>query len=166
MSGRLAALVFAITLSGTLAACGRPVTPAELEAYESRSYAGQSRQKVFAASVTALRSLGYEVVLADAATGRVKTAPKVVVVHAVRTSSSTAIAAGDSVAWTIDVSAENGGARVHAEPRLYSAGQSVAATRLNQQYAESTFSTLYQEIADNLVGEAKTTSAAAKRRHD
>jgi hypothetical protein len=153
-----------VALSLLVAGCGRTVTPAELEAYEQHGYAGQSRGAVFKATVTALRSLGYDVVLADASSGRVKTAPKVVVVHAARTSSSTAIVAGDSVAWTVDVSGDTHGARVHAEPRLYSAGQSVPPERLNQEFADKMFSTLYSEIATNLPGQTTTTSASTPKR--
>lgn len=159
-------LLLGLALSLLVAGCGRAVTPAELEAYEQHAYTGQARGTVFKATVTALRSLGYEVVLADAAAGRVKTAPKVVVVHAARTSSTTAIAAGDSVAWTIDVGGDAHGAHVHAEPRLYRAGEAVPSERLNHDYAEKMFSTLYSEIASNLPGQASTTSALAPKRRD
>jgi hypothetical protein len=142
-------------------ACGRTVTPAELDAYESRSYAGYDKKQVLRATVTALRSLGYEVVAVDDKAGRVKTAPKLVVVHAARTSSTTAVAVGDSIAWTVDVSTATRGASVHAEPRLYSSGQAVEATRLNHDYADRTFKTLYSEIESNLA--PATTSADLKR---
>jgi hypothetical protein len=139
------------------------VTPAELRDYETRSFRGHGNAEVFKASLVALRSQGYQIVSVDPAGGRIKTGPKLVVVHAARTGAGTAIAAGDSVAWTLDVSAAGNGATVHAEPRLYSAGQAVEATRLNHDYADRLFATLYREIEDNL-SFATTTSAVTPRR--
>lgn len=164
--GSLRRSVVAIAFVASLAACGRPVTPAELAAYQEHSYAGHSRDEVFKAAVVALKTLGYDVVSVDAASGRVKTAPKVVAVHAARTSAYTAVAASESVAWTLDVASAVGGARVHAVPRLYSAGRSVDAAHMNHAYAEGAFATLYAEIDSNLsraplaTGTTKTTGAS------
>jgi hypothetical protein len=158
MKRSVLALAFVALVSAT--GCGRTVTPDELDRLEARSYEGHGKAEVLKATVTALRSLGYEVVSVDKASGRIKTAPKTVVVHAARTSSSTAVATGDAVAWTIDVSAASGGARMHAEPRLYSAGQNVEATRLSETYAQRLFSTLYGEIDTSLPGSTTTTAAA------
>jgi hypothetical protein len=158
MTRSLLTLAFVALLSNAVG-CGRPVTADELDRLEARSYQGRSRGEVLKATVTALRSLGYEVVSVDQAAGRVKTAPKIVVVHAARTSSSTAIASGDAVAWTIDVSGAKGGAQLHAEPRLYSGGQNVETTRLNETYAQRLFTTLYGEIDSSLPGTATTTTA-------
>lgn len=157
-TGLAASALLLLALGG----CGRTVTPAELDGYETRSFDGYDKKQVLNATVVALRSLGYEVVAVDAASGRVKTAPKLVAVHAVRTSSSTAVATGDSVAWTIDVAPAAHGAKMHAEPRLYAHGQSVDATRLNFDYADRTFKTLYAEIQSNL--SPTTTSADLDRK--
>jgi hypothetical protein len=148
-----------LVLAFSFAGCGRTVSPAELRAFEARSYHGHPKAKVYNATIVALKSQGYEIVATDAAAGRIKTGPKLVVVHAARTSSSSAIASGDSVAWTIDVASSSDGTELHAEPRLYSAGQSVETTRLNYDYAQRLFSTLYREIEDNLPGRATTTAA-------
>ena len=153
------ALVFGLVLA--LSACGRAVTPAELDAYEAHSYEASSKDQVVQATVTALRSLGYEVVAVDNATGRIKTAPKVVVVHASRVSSSTAVASSDTLAWTIDVTAAGRGANLHAEPRVYSAGQALEATKMNSEYARRTFATLYTEIDSNLSTPATPSSASS-----
>jgi hypothetical protein len=161
MTRSLLALAFVALVSA--AGCGRPVTADELDRLEARSYQGRSRGEVLRATVTALRSLGYEVVSVDQTAGRVKTAPKLVVVHAARTSSGAAIASGDAVAWTIDVSAARGAAQLHAEPRLYSAGQNVEATRLNEAYAQRLFATLYGEIESSLPGTATTTAGPARK---
>lgn len=162
MRGHRLLAVALILACASLAACGRPVTAAELDGLETRSYAGRSREEVVRATVTALQSLGYEVVAVDAKSGRVNTAPKLVVVHAARVSSGTAVAMGDSIAWTIDVTPSAGAAQLHAEPRLYSAGQSRPATDLNSEYATRAFSTLYGEIERNLPGSASTTSVAVR----
>jgi hypothetical protein len=143
-------------------ACGRTVTPAELRDFEARTYSSHSKSQVYKATLIALRSQGYEIVATDGE-NRIKTGPKLVVVHAARTSSSTAIASGDSVAWTIDVAPEPKGTSVHAEPRLYSGGQAVDATRLNYSYAQRLFATLYGEIEQNLEGTAAPTAAKLAR---
>jgi hypothetical protein len=157
-SARIIAFVASLGLV-SLTACGRTVTPAELQAYEDHSYDGQSKADVFRATIIALKSLGYEIVDADAARGHIKTAPKLMVVQAARTSSTTAMAVGSSVAWTIDVSPSSGGAALHALPRLYRAGESVDPNRLNADFADRTFSTLYAEIESNLTSHTTTTSA-------
>ena len=151
-------VVFLFGLVVMLSACGRTVTPAELEHYESHSFAGDKKQ-VYRATVTALRSLGYEVVASDEGAGRVKTAPKVVVVQAAQTSSYTAVAASASIAWTINVTSDARGAVVHAEPRIYSAGTAVDASNMSSDYADRTFHTLYDEIQSNLPGTTTPTSA-------
>jgi hypothetical protein len=138
----------------------RMVTPAELATFESHGYAGRSQAQLFAATVTSLKSLGFDVVLADKGAFRIKTAPKVVMVHAVASSSSTAVAMSDTVAWTIDVTAGPSGAALHAEPRLYSAGQSIEATKLNYDFADKMFKTLYDEIDSNLPGGAPAPAVA------
>ena len=145
-----------------LAGCGRTVTPEELDHYESRSFAGDKKQ-VYRATVTALRSLGYEVVASEETSGRVKTAPKIVNVQAAATSRYTAVAASNTIAWTITVTPGPNGAVVHAEPRLYSAGNSVEATQLNSDYADRTFNTLYDEIQSNLPGTTTPTSARVSK---
>jgi hypothetical protein len=150
-----------VVLCVALAGCGRTVTPAELDRYETRTYAGHSRAEAFHATVTALKSLGYEIALADEDSGRVKTAPKIVAVHAAAVSSYHAVATGDAVAWTVDVASADGGATVHAVPRPYSAGQALEPTRLNADFADRTFRTLYAEIESNLSSQTTTSSAPA-----
>ena len=132
-----------------MTAC-RIVTPQELVDFETHAYPGRSQSEVFAATVTALKAIGYEVVLADKAAFRVKTAPKVVMVHAAATSSNTAIATSDTVAWDIDVLAASGGASMHAEPRLYRGGSSVESSNLMFDFADNLFRTLYTEIDSDL----------------
>jgi hypothetical protein len=66
-----------------VASCARTITPAEVEELGRRSYPGRAPSELMTASQTASMTLGYEIVVADASSGRIKTAPKVVVVHAV-----------------------------------------------------------------------------------
>jgi hypothetical protein len=127
------------------------MTPAELAQHESHPYPGHSKSQVFSAATSALRSLGYEIVTSDAASGRIKTAPKLVTVTAYG-SSSTAVASGNSLAWTLDVSSGDDGAMLHAEPRGYSAGQLVEASRMNGSFLERSFETLYGEIDEDMPG--------------
>src|SRR5687768_11137187 len=81
------------------------VTPADLERNGTKVYPGQDPGRLVKASALALRTLGYEVVLEDAASGRVKTAPKVVQVVAVGTGTSirTAHAYANEIAWSLEI---------------------------------------------------------------
>ena len=142
-------LFAALLAIGATAGC-RIVTPQELVNFETHAYPGRSQADVFAASVTALKSIGYEVVLADKSAYRIKTAPKTVMVHAAATSSSTAMATSDTVAWNIDVLGASDGASMHAEPRLYRGGASVDSSTLNYDFADNMFRTLYGEIDSDL----------------
>ena len=153
------ALAVLVALILLVAGCGRLVTPAELERFGTRSYAGQPRDRVFRATTTALRSLGYDVVLVDDRSGRVKTAPKLVMVNAVA-GNYTAHATESSLAWTVDVRTEGANTIVHAEPRAYVASQSMPATQLNSDFAERSFRTLFAEIDGNLPAAGELTDAA------
>jgi hypothetical protein len=155
---RLAFLAFLVAFAAS--AC-RIVTPQELADFETHHYPGRSQAEVFAATVTALKAIGYEVILADKAAYRIKTAPKTVVVHAAATSSSTAVATSNAVGWNIDVLAASGGASMHAEPRLYSAGSSIDPSTLNYDYADNMFRTLYTEIDSDLAPPGVTPPAPA-----
>ncbi len=133
----------------------RVMTPAELEQHESHPYAGQSKARVFEATSTALRSMGYEIVVRDAASGRLKTAPKLIMVRAV-SDGYNAMASSREIAWTVDVSDASGGTVVHAEPRGFAGGQSVDASHMDASFLESSFDTLYSEIESNLPKAAAT----------
>jgi hypothetical protein len=141
----------AVAAGPLLVACGMPMTPADLAQHETHPYPGHTRSQVFTAATSALRSLGYDIVASDATSGRIKTAPKLVTVTAYG-SSSTAVASGNSLAWTLDVSSGDDGAVLHAEPRGYSAGQLVEASRMNGSFLERSFETLYGEIDEDMPG--------------
>jgi hypothetical protein len=165
MSAR--AYLLAVVFGASLAMLGcRLVTPQELVNFETHVYPGHTQAQVFDATVLALKSIGFDVVVADKAAFRIKTAPKVVVVHAAATSSSTAVASSDTVAWNIDVLSASDGASMHAEPRLYRAGSSVDTSTLLYDFADNMFRTLYSEIDSDLPppGQAPpaATSGAAK----
>jgi hypothetical protein len=134
-----------------LVACGMPMSPAQLAQHEEHPYPGHTKAQVFSAATSALRSLGYEIVTSDAASGRIKTAPKLMTVTAYA-GSSTAVASDNSLAWTLEVSSGDDGALLHAEPRGYSAGQLVDASRMNGSFLERSFATLYGEIDDDMPG--------------
>jgi hypothetical protein len=144
-------MVLAIAVASTaivVTGC-RPITAAELEQYGTRTYPGRSKGQMMRVIGTSLRSLGYEIALIE--DGRVKTAPKLVVVHASGNEYG-ARATGSSVAWTIDVSSSGSNAIVHAMPRGYEAGQAIEATKFNYDYAKKAFQTLFDEIDSNLPG--------------
>jgi hypothetical protein len=149
----------ALALAGATAC--RIVTPQELVDFETHAYPGRSQSDVFTATVTALKAMGYEVVLAERAAFRIKTAPKVVMVHAAATSSSTAVATSDTVAWDIDVLAASGGASMHAEPRLYRGSSSVQPSDLLFDFADNLFRTLYTEIDSDLPHTGKPPPASS-----
>jgi hypothetical protein len=140
---------FLLACAFLVGACAEPMSPADLAKNEVHPYPGRTKAEVFKASVAALKTLGYEVVTTDAASGRIKTSPKLVTVTAYG-NGTTAVASANSVAWTLEVSDVSGGASVNAEPRGYSAGQAVGPERMNAAFLERTFATLYSEIDDNL----------------
>lgn len=128
-----------------VAGCARPVTPAELQDWGTRTYAGTSRGATFKACVTAVRTLGYDVASADAGSGQLRTAPKVVAVTVVGNQYA-AQAASTSIAWDIDVGTSSDGIVVHATPRGYQADQEIPSSQMNAAYAKRAFETLFSEI--------------------
>jgi hypothetical protein len=126
-----------------------PLSPADLARNENHAYPGRSKAQVFHATVTALRSLGYEVIVNEPGTGLIKTAPKVMAAVAYGNAYG-AVATENSVGWTIGVTPITGGVGLHADPRGYSGGQAVAADQMNGEYLERLFATLFAEIDTNL----------------
>ena len=136
-------------LSLTLLAACRTVTPAELQDWGTRTYAGTTKPAAFKASMSAVRALGYDIASTDAGTFQLRTAPKLVNVVA-SGSSYGAQAVDNSMAWDIDVSDSAAGVVVHATPRGYSGGQSIPATKFSQSYAKKAFETLFGEIEHDM----------------
>jgi hypothetical protein len=143
-------LPFAIAAT-TLAACMRTITPDEIEQHGTKPYPGKSQAQVMKASVVALKTLGFEVVVADAASGKVKTAPKTIQVSAVGGAYS-ATAIEDALSWTLDVDAASNGSVIHAHPRSYRNGQPLDERNLGYNYMNRAFTDLFKEIDDNLPG--------------
>lgn len=145
-------VVFGVAIAP--AACAPALTPSDVERNGTRTYAGTTREQALRASVAALRSLGYETALVDEGAGRVKSAPKLLVVHA-SGSRYSARATGSSLAWDIDVSTGNRGAVVRARPRAYEGGQSVPPSKMNGEYMKRLYETLFTEIESNLPAGAR-----------
>lgn len=125
------------------------MTPADLARNETHAYPGKTKHQVFRATAVALKTLGYDVVVSNEATGHIKTAPQLITVVAYGSPGS-AVAAGNSLAWNIHVKSEGKDATVHAEPRGYSAGQAVDPSQMNSAFLERSFRTLYGEIESDL----------------
>lgn len=149
-SARALVLVCAVVGVGLAqTACAPPLTAADIEEFGTRTYAGTTRRQAFRATVGALKSLGYETAVVDEAAGRIKSAPKLLVVHA-SGSRYSARATGSSLAWDIDVTAASGAAVVHARPRGDEGGQSIPIERMNGEYIKRVYETLFTEIESNL----------------
>jgi hypothetical protein len=129
--------------------CGMPLSPADLARNENHAYPGRSKVQVFRATSTALRSLGYQLVVSDEGAGLIKTAPKVMTAVAYGNGYA-AVATENSIGWTIGVTPIEGGVGLHADPRGYSGGQAVPADQMNGAYMEKLFGTLFGEIDSNL----------------
>ncbi len=125
------------------------MTLEEMKEAGTHPYPDHGRAQIFHATVTALRTLGYQVVVADSGNGKIKTAPKLVTAVA-HGNAYSAVATENSVAWNVHIVPSSKGAVLHAEPRGYSGGQAVDPTRMNASYMERLFATLYQEIDNNL----------------
>jgi hypothetical protein len=134
--------------SALLAGCGRTITPDQVKALAKRSYPGRDRGELVKASVTALKTLGFEVVVEDAESGIVKTAPKPLVATASGTA-TTAIAVTNDLAWTIEVATASEGVDVQAIPRASSGGQSYDGP-YDADYMEKVIVDLFLEIESNL----------------
>jgi hypothetical protein len=146
LASRLLGLWLAVA---SLSGCVMALSPVDLARVENHPYPGRSKAQVFRATVTALRSLGYELVVSDEGAGLIKTAPKVMTATA-HGNAYGAVATENSVAWTIGVQPIAGGVGLHADPRGYSGGQAVPADQINGAFLERLFATLYAEIDTNL----------------
>jgi len=135
----------AITLLG---GCARTITAAQVNALGKRTYAGQTREALVKASAVALKTLGYEVVVEDAESGVIKTAPKPLVATASGTA-TTAIAVTNDLAWMIEVTGTSDGVAVQATPRASSGGQSYDGP-FDADYMEKAIIDLFKEIESNL----------------
>ncbi len=144
----LATLLLSLAFALSAGAC-LPLSPADLARAENHAYPGRTKAQAFRATATALRSLGFEIVVADEGAGLLKTAPKVMSATAYGSQYS-AVATENSVAWTIGIQSIPGGAGLHADPRGYSGGQLVPADQINGPFLQSLFNTLYAEIDTNL----------------
>lgn len=140
-----------LVLGGAIAqtACAPPLTAANVEEWGTRSYAGATRRIAFRATVGALKSLGYETAIVDEGVGRIKTAPKLLVVHA-SGSRYGARATGSSLAWDVDVTVAGGAAIIRARPRGDEGGQGVPIERMNAEYVKRMYDALFTEIESNL----------------
>ena len=116
-----------LVVAGLLAACGiaacahgQVLTPGEIGRSGSRQFAA-SEDKVFYASVGALKVEGYDVETADVEKGVIITKPKVVRANARMTPNGSASQAQFieyQRRYRVTVVPENGGTRVIAEPSL------------------------------------------------
>jgi hypothetical protein len=139
----------ALILGGTsLAGCARTITPDQLKALAKRSYPGRKRDELMKASVTALKTLGYDVVVNDTESGVVKTAPKPLIAMASGTA-TTAVAVTNDLAWTIEVTAAGEGVDVQATPRASQGGQTYDGP-YDADYMERAVADLFKEIESNL----------------
>ena len=145
-------LVLALTASATtlfvLTGCARTLSPADVQSLARRTYPGHQRAEVVNASATALKTLGYEVVVADTSNGRVKTAPKALVVTAAG-SAYAAVAVSNDLAWSLEVTESSDGVVVQATPRASSGGTSYDGP-MDADYMEKAIADLFKEIESNL----------------
>ena len=147
---------------------GVAMTPELIATRGTHSFAGE-RGKVFAATVGALKVLGYEVVVSDEATGVIKTAPTRAssVEHteseAMRPNASNSTLVTYTRSYAIQLTDDHGQTRVEATPRLFKNGSEISGGRSwdtsgadgeNQRWYQ-----LFREIASNLNAAAPPTTA-------
>jgi hypothetical protein len=131
----------------------KPVaTAADLERLGTRRYRDRTPEDVSKATMTALKLLGYEVVVSEP---RIRTAPKAVATTAHGTAAggggvarSSAQTFTEEVAWDIDVKADGTGASLRAVPRASVNGMPMEQVYV--EWAERTFAELMKEIDGNL----------------
>jgi len=153
MSPRALARLFATLLVLALCVLGssgcQMMTPAQAQEWGTRTYAGTTVAAAYRATLTAVRSQGYDIAATDASNGQIKTAPKVMVV-VVSGSQYSAAAASNSLAWDFDITSGAAGITIHATPRGYSAGQTVPPDHMSAGYMKKAFATLFDEIERDL----------------
>jgi hypothetical protein len=139
-----------VFLFGLTACVGmRTVSPKEVEAMGTRTFKGTSSAAVLDATSVAVKTLGYQLTLVDRKGGRLKTAPKVVVVTAVGNGYS-AVASETAVAWNIRVTSTGNKTVVTAHPRAFSGGQELVKQRWDKKYVKTMFRQLFKEVESNL----------------
>ena len=162
--GLVSAVLSAAMLCGaatTLVGCPRAITPAEIDHNGTKTFYGRDAGQVVRATVAALRTLGYDVTVADVGSGKVKTAPKLVVVHAVGNSYG-ATALRDELAWSIDFVRASDGTVVRLTPRFFRNGQPLDNSQISADPLNKAFADLFREIDSNLPGGAPLNAPATK----
>jgi hypothetical protein len=143
---RAAALLVLLALTTR---CGFPLSAADLARYENHPYLGYTKAQVFQATVTALKSMGFEIIANDPGNGLIKTSPKVLGAVAYGNQYS-AVAVENALGWTIGIQPIPGGIGLHADPRGYSGGTGIPAQNMSGEFLSRQFDSLYAEIEANL----------------
>jgi hypothetical protein len=138
-----------VSVAGCFAGASKPVaTPADFDRLGTRHYPDRGHDEVATAAVTALKLLGYDVVITDP---RIRTAPKNVATTNAATYteySGTAHSYTEAVAWDIDVTPEGSGTMLRATPRATVNGE--PRPQVYEDWAERNFGALMKEIDGNL----------------
>lgn len=124
------------------------MTPAQVAANGARPYRAHAPKALVRASAAALESLGFEVVVEDADTGKVVTKPRTVVIKE---------HAPIAVTWSVAVEQTTSGAIVRAQPQYLKSGNPLAS--LDAPYVQASLTELFQEIDASLPSATETTSA-------
>jgi hypothetical protein len=148
-----AGIVVGFLLGAMVSGCAlgpgkRVATPAELDTFGTRSYAGYEPKEVQQAAITALKVQGYEIVTEEP---RIRTSPKLVHVSASSTYSETAgntQSFAESVAWDIDVKPGPQATLLHAVPRASVNG--IPMEQVYYDWAERTFGLLMKDVDASL----------------
>ena len=150
-----------VGMASSLVACApRSITPAEIDHNGTKTFYGRDAGSVGRASVAALRTLGFDVVVTDMVAGKIKTAPKVVAVHAVGNQYA-ATALQDSLAWTVELVRASDGTVVRLHPRFFRNGQPIDNSQIAAAPMNRAFVDLFREIDENLPGGSASTSTTS-----
>jgi hypothetical protein len=127
----------------------KPVaTPADFERLGTRHYPDRTHDEVATAAVTALKLLGYVVVITEP---RIRTSPRDVATTSSGTfteTTGTVQAYTEAVAWDVDVMPEGNGTMLRATPRATVNGEPMP--QVYEDWAERNFGALMKEIDGNL----------------
>lgn len=146
-----AAGLVVLAIAAGIAAQGcatKMMTPAQVAANGARPYRAHDPKALVRASAAALESLGFEVVVEDAGTGKVVTRARTVVIKE---------HAPIAVAWSVAVEQTASGAMVRAQPQYLKSGAPLAS--LDAPYVQASLTELFEEIDASLPGATETTSA-------
>ena len=162
-----------VALTVSAAGCGgrayTVLTSDQITERGTRTFEGVSLEAAVEMSAASLKTLGYEVTIADAAKGVVKTSPAVIFTQATGTSSYSQFGGThvsnvqrDGLAWSLSIRSLGAAVQIVARPRAYRNSQELTGDQIFvAEIVDPKFESLWREIGENL-GQSPNRPPASK----